>query len=370
MKRISDTVYRPIYGLGLGIAAVCGGALVWGFLRYGIGIILPFLLAWLFSVLLSPLAEGTARMLRISRRVASGIVILVSIALLAVLLAVAVNRILRELGGLLRFLSDHPERVEEMLSALLDFFSELSERIPLLSPVGKSDVAAELIGDVGEVLRKMLLDAVGSLTASIPEGLLKTVRAIPSILLFSAAFLLAAFYFAIDGERIRAGLVSVLPESIGSRLSGMRARIRTLLYRYLKAYFLLFLITFSELFVGLLLLSQPYAFLIALLVAVLDLLPILGVGSVLVPWAVILLLMHRTGTAVGLLVLWGVILIVRQILESRLVGSSLGIHPLLALMSVYAGIRLFGFSGLFLGPLGMVLLRLIFCEIRSRSTQE
>lgn len=364
MKERSRAVHASRYGIGLGIAAVCGGILVWGFLRYGLGIILPFLLAWLLSVLLSPLSEGVGKALRLPRRVSAGIVTLAAIILLSVLLTVSVNRILKELGTLFRFLSDHPETVEEALSSFLSLLSDLTERMPLLSAIGNSDAVGDLFGDVEGMLRELFRDTVASLTASIPEVLLKTVKAIPSVLLFCAAFLVSAFYFALDGERIRAGVLSVLPESVGCRLTGLREQVRTLLCRCLRAYFLLFLATFTQLFVGFLLLSQPYAFLIALLVAAVDVLPILGVGSVLVPWAVILLLMHRTGTAVGLLILWGVILIVRQILEPRLIGSSLGLHPLLALMAVYAGIRLFGFSGLFLGPVGAILLRFLLSELR------
>jgi sporulation integral membrane protein YtvI len=369
MKDPSVSSRTPHYGIWLGIAAVCGGLFVWGFLRYGLAIILPFLLAWLLSVLLSPLAERLGRALRLPRRISAGIVTLAAILLFSVLLTVSVNRILKELGTLFRFLSDHPETVEEALASILTLLSDLSERIPLLSAIGKSDAVGDLFGDVEGMIRELFRDTVASLTASIPNVLLRTVRAIPSILLFSAAFLIAAFYFAIDGERIRAGVLSVLPESVGCRLAGLREKTRSLLCRCLRAYFLLFLVTFAQLLIGFLLLEQPYAFLIALLSAAVDALPILGVGSVLVPWAVVLFFMHRTGTAVGLLILWGVILIVRQILEPRLIGSSLGLHPLLTLMAVYAGIRLFGFSGLFLGPCGALLLRTVLREIRDRSAR-
>ena len=108
---------------------------------------------------------------------------------------------------------------------------------------------------------------------------------------------------------------------------------------------------------GFLILRIEYVFLLALVVALLDILPILGVGTVLLPYAVISFLGGNTPLGVGLLILYAVITVIRQTVEPHLVGKSLGLHPILMLFALYAGIRLFGIIGILAGPLLVLLLK-------------
>ena len=110
------------------------------------------------------------------------------------------------------------------------------------------------------------------------------------------------------------------------------------------------LLTFFEVLIGLLILKKDYAFLISLGIAAVDLLPLLGAGSVLLPWAIVSFIMRDTQTAMGLLILYGIIVVVRQIAEPRIVGSSIGISPIASLFSMYVGLKLFGLIGMILGP--------------------
>ena len=126
---------------------------------------------------------------------------------------------------------------------------------------------------------------------------------------------------------------------------------------YAKAYLLLFLLTFVEVLCGLLILRRPYAFLVAFVIATVDILPVLGTGTVLIPWAVILLLSGQYRTGLGLLILYGVVTVVRQIAEPHLIGGTLGIHPLATLFFLFVGVRLFGFAGVLLAPLAALLFR-------------
>ena len=128
------------------------------------------------------------------------------------------------------------------------------------------------------------------------------------------------------------------------------AKARLAATQYLRAYCVLFAITLGELVIGFLILRVRYVLLIALLVALLDFLPIFGVGTVLIPWAIISLIAGNTALGVGLAVLYVVITVIRQIIEPRVVGKSLGLHPILMLISLYAGLKLFGVIGVFAGP--------------------
>ena len=122
--------------------------------------------------------------------------------------------------------------------------------------------------------------------------------------------------------------------------------------KYVRAYLALGGITFGEMFLGLTLLKVPYAFLIAWGIALIDFLPLLGTGAVLIPWAAVTLVTGNPGLGLGLLILFGVSTLVRQFVEPRLLGAELGLHPLVSLLAVYAGWRLFGVWGMMLAPFG------------------
>ena len=124
-----------------------------------------------------------------------------------------------------------------------------------------------------------------------------------------------------------------------------------------SAALLLALLTFLEMFVGLTLLRKPYAFLLALLIAFVDFLPVLGTGTVLIPWGIGELLLGSTGSGLGILALYAISSVLREIAEPHLVGRSLGIHPLLSLLSMYAGFRLFGIHGMVLAPLAAAVIK-------------
>ena len=133
--------------------------------------------------------------------------------------------------------------------------------------------------------------------------------------------------------------------SVKKRVCGTAAK-------YLRAYVLLLLLTFGELFVGFLILKVPYPLLIALLVALVDILPILGVGTVLLPWAIIEIAITKDiFTGIGLIIVYLIITVVRQITEPKVVAGSLGLHPLITIISMYAGFKLLGILGMIVGPM-------------------
>ena len=140
----------------------------------------------------------------------------------------------------------------------------------------------------------------------------------------------------------------------------MKKRICGTAAKYLRAYVLLLFLTFCQLFVGFLILDVKYPLLIALLVALVDILPILGVGSVLIPWGIIeLVITKNIYTGLGLFIIYIVVTVIRQITEPKVVAGSLGLHPLLTLVSMYAGLRLFGIFGMIIGPAAVLTIRSI-----------
>ena len=121
-------------------------------------------------------------------------------------------------------------------------------------------------------------------------------------------------------------------------------------WKFLRSYLLLFLITFAGLFLGFVLLRETYAFLFALITAIVDSLPIFGMGIVILPLALFHFMTGEVGYGIGLCVLYLILTVLRQILEPRILGAGLGVHPLIMLCAMYAGLQLFGIGGMLIAP--------------------
>ena len=152
-------------------------------------------------------------------------------------------------------------------------------------------------------------------------------------------------------------MLALLPPLVGEFAKKIKESAWLAAVGYLRAYLILMLVTFLILLVGFLILRVDYALLLAALFALLDFLPVIGIEILLLPWGIFLLFSGNFPLGIGLLLLYGLLTLVRQILEPRLVGQSLGLHPLLALGAMYAGLQLFGFLGLMLLPGALLILR-------------
>ena len=341
---------------------------VWIFMKYGVHVFLPFLLAWVLSLFIMPLAERLSDKTKFPKKLCSVLLLLVSLALLGGTIFLSVNRLVREIEGFLRFIGEDSEVIEGRIQQTVEFISDFVRNIPILSALDGGD--GNLSIDLGELVTEFFREGVSNLTVRIPRLIGKVVAGVPEALLFLLVFLISSFYFSVDGDRIAQGVRSFLPKGISERTVGLRRKASTLLYRYLRVYFVLFLLTFTELLVGLTFLGRSYAFILALVISALDILPLLGVGSVLLPWAGFLFLMRDFNGAIGLLILWGIITVVRQIVEPRLIGESFGMHPLLALISFYAGLKLFGFVGILIGPAATIFVKLTVSELKGKGGRE
>ena len=217
----------------------------------------------------------------------------------------------------------------------------------------RGSFAASLPDILGNMARKAL--------ENVPKWIGDMVSLIPRFFVSLIIFLVSCYYFSCDWVRFSRLVSQKIPEDKRKMLSQGKKQFFRSLRQYGKAYSLLFLLSFAQLFLGLVLLRVKGALGISLLIALVDLLPVLGCGTVLVPWSVFAFLLGNAGLGAGLLVLHVVILTVRQFAEPKIVGSSIGLHPLLSLLLVMIGLRFFGFCGMIFLPLAVA----SFFQIRS-----
>ena len=203
-------------------------------------------------------------------------------------------------------------------------------------------------------LEALLVTMAEKLSGSVLPVITGAVTFVPDALLFVFVTAFSAFHLTVDGSTMKAGITSLMPEKAAAKCSAVWLCCKETVGSFAKAYALITAITFTELFVAFSVIGIRYAFLIALLTALIDILPVLGTGTVLIPWAAFLLVGGDTKAGISLLVIYAVITLVRELIEPRIVGGSIGISPFASLASMYVGLRLFGAIGLLVCPLAVI----------------
>ena len=340
------------YGKAANITIVVSGILLfsWFFFKYALGALVPFILAAAIAALITPLSDKLSQKMKIPRRLTAASMAILFFAILGFLAYFATHRLILELGELIDRLSAEPEIVSGALEIITDKLSSLGSRFGFLSQLSEFEAIENLGLDLDKLLSQAATSIMASLTGAIPSAAAGLLSKVPEFLLFLAVLVISAFYFCTDREVISSALSSILPDRWNASLPKIKSKISSSLRGYLKAYLLIMLMTFCEVFLGLSILGVNYAFIISLIVAFVDILPILGTGTVLIPWAVVSLLMSNYKLGIGLLIIYGLITVIRQIAEPKIVGSSLGLHPLATLASIYISVRFIGFIGIFIGP--------------------
>jgi sporulation integral membrane protein YtvI len=339
-----DTEYKKAANLTIIAAGIL--LLFILFIRYALDALLPFLLGALIAAIVAPISKKISKGAKIPRKLTSAILVISLFSLISILLYLGGARLIRESGNLIERLSGNPAIVGDFIDVFLKKIENSK-----LSALINSDALERLGVNIDDLLSNALESMISSISAYLPSLAVNIVAKIPSMLFFIIVFLISAFYFSTDRDTISKGLSSFFPDSWQRRLPAVKERFQQTITGYLKAYFLIMLLTFAEIFIGLSILRVNYALLLAILIAVVDILPIIGTGTILIPWAIVSFLTGDVGLGTGLLILYGVVMIVRQIAEPKIVGNSIGLHPLATLAAVYLGIKFVGFLGIFIGPI-------------------
>lgn len=349
--------------VGLASIFICisfGVLSVYLFLKYGFSILLPFFIGWAVAMAIAPLAKKLSAKDEKRQRIIS-VMLFIALVLVAIMLIVLIfNRLMSEAQRLLERLSKDSEELYSLIGNTLDFAQSITEHIPFFDGLGFGEDDYIIRDKIDAFVGKMIGDIAGSLGARLPIWLGAIAGAIPSFMLFIIVTLISGFYFSVDLGKIHTSIKGILPPPASERIASFRRGITGTALKYLRAYSLLLLMTFGELFIGFSILGIDYALLLALLISLIDILPVFGVGGIVVPWAVVVLISGDYYLGIGLLIIYGCVTVIRQLAEPKIVGGSLGIHPLLTLFSIYAGFKLLGFFGMIIGPIIAMIIKSAF----------
>lgn len=310
----------------------------------------PFIIAWLIAMILRPSVNRISKRTGISKKVVFFFSILFIFVVISGIFIVLFGRLISEMKGLAEHLmSDAAKAVGDVF----DYIEGLSEKLPLFAKTENSEAAEHL----KQAIISMIESTLSKSSAKIPEAIMSFASTLPSRILFAVVLVLATFYMGNSVEKINSFIAGLIPESSRHYLFEAKKKFASTGIKYIKAYLFLLFVTFVQLLIGFLCLDIPYAFVLAAVIALIDILPVLGVGTVLVPWAIILFIQGNIYTGVGLLIIFAVIWVIRQITEPKIIGHTMGISPLATLIAIYLGYKLLGFWGIFILPLSVIFIK-------------
>lgn len=309
----------------------------------------PFLLAGLCAWILSPVVRFCQKRLKLPRWLSAlGVLLLVLFGLGGLLWL-----LLSGMGREIMSLAANWEGMLSALEALADRLTvQLSQWLELL-PVSAQELAASLMarfftwleGTIPQLL-SWAMDWAGGVA-----------QVLPSFAVASIAFVMASYFLLSDLPRLRVMVVDKLPEGPRIFLSIVKRAVSAGFGGYVRAELLLSVGVFFILLVGFLLIRQPYALLLALALAVLDFIPIIGSGTAMVPWAVVDVLTGDYRHALGLMAVWGLVALFRRVGEPKILGNQTGLSPLTSLVSVYVGMKVAKVGGMIFGPVVCLVVR-------------
>lgn len=341
--RLRNFAYVTVSALGVGLMLYLAA-------RYVLAALLPFVIGWAIAFGVRPVAAFVHRKTRIPERpLRAALALIITLGILA-LAGVGIWQLSRELWRLFSNIGEG-EGIEDVIGGLTEEGGWLGS---ILSRLG------DTVGEAVYQLVLSLLESLGRLISAF-------VSALPRAFLFIVVTVIASVYFSLDIDRINGFVKDLMSPRARARLSGFKSSFLSVAARYLRSYLILMIITFFTMLCGMLILRMPYALLIALLLALLDLLPIFGVGTALVPWCIYEFVLGTPSVGIGLIVLYVTHTVIRQFAEPKILGKSLGIHPIVTLLFIYVGYSLFGFVGILIGPLCTVLFE---CAVNKKNTAE
>lgn len=317
--------------------------LFWLVMRYLLPVLLPFFLGTLLALAAEPAVKLSMRHLKLPRGVSAGLGVTATLVLLTAALSLVGALAVKELDSLAKTIPDIQNTAQQGMDLLQDWLVGVVQQAPDGIRPLLTHTAQDLFTDEPKIMEQV--------TSRLPEIFTSVLGKIPNGALGVGTGILSGFMISSRLPHLKKNFANQLPRSWHEKYLPALKRVRKALGGWLKAQLKLSGITYVIVAAGFLLLRIRYGFLLALLVALVDAVPLLGTGTVLLPWALVALLQGDHLLAIGLLCIYGAAMLTRTVLEPRLVGKHLGLDPLVTLVFLYLGYRFWGIFGMVISPM-------------------
>lgn len=308
----------------------------------------PFLIALAIVMVTQPLVRFLTGKWKVNQKILSVILVILCYLVIIGLLVLIVAGIVSVIVDWAKMFPDFfTETVQpgigELFNKALNLLSRVDPDISIAAKEGLPNVLSSLSGSIMNLSVSILswASAIGT--------------KLPGLLLASVVCVISTIFLALDYDGISKKLLRFLPQKAQNVVVSAKRALGVIIGKYLKSYAIILLITFAEIAVGLLIIGIENAPSIAALVAVFDILPIVGSGMILAPWAIISFIQNKLWLGIGLAILWAVVIVVREFIEPKIVGKQVGLHPLTTLVCLWVGMKLGGGLGMFALPIGLLI---------------
>ena len=324
------------------------------YLLFKLGIFLfPFTLALFFSILTQPFSRFLQKKLKFSQKIATIVSIILFLVIFLAFISLSALRLSGEIYKLSINLNKYSKDFQSLWNHTIDRVYSLLGYFP---EGFDEQVKSSINGFI-----RMGTSKLGSFINS----LINFITSIPTIILYICITILSTFFISLDKKKIMTFLEQQFPETWIKKVYNIKREMFNVLGSYIRAQIILMTICFFELLISFNLLSflkfnLPYPLIFSIIICIIDALPILGAGAVLLPWSLISFATGDIKLGLALLGIYFLVLSVRQMLEPKLISQNLGVHPLVTLISMYSGFKFFGVIGFLIGPVVMIILKNVF----------
>ena len=312
-------------------------------IKYMLPLVAPFVFALIIACIIDKPVTFMAQRFHIKRIIGATVMVIAVTAVPAVLIFFGGRSLI---GQAAKLTDNLPEYSDQAMDMVRDCCDKVDEGLNLTDGTSY-DMVSRQIDNAGNVINDKLFPAVMNGSWSF----------ISSCAVFFTAFafmMMAAVFISRDMRKIK---MQCDGSVFGEELKFLGGRLKNILGTYVKTQLIIMTLTCIICAVGLYLMGNPYALLLGVLIGIVDALPVLGTGTVFIPWCIILLLMGKYTSAVAILVIYLIAYYTREFLEPKLMGDGFGISPVLMLIALYAGLLLFGITGVITGPIAVILIR-------------
>ena len=308
---------------------------------------IPFIIAFILSSLIEPVVNFMEKKIKIHRKVGSIVSILLVLSILGTILGLIITQLVKEIVNVYNQINEIFGSMQQFIEAMI----EKANNIYISLPKTISDTLDQYFADAASNAKELLDPIV--------KGATSFTMSLPQAMLFLVVTILATYFMTSDRNKINLFLDKQIPGQWMEKTRTVMNKLFSALFGWLRAQLILMSVTFTELTIAFIVMRVENGLLIALLIAIVDALPIFGVGAVLIPWGIIELLSANYQRGLSLLLLYIIVIVIRQMIEPKIIGQQIGIHPLLTLFAMYLGLQLFGILGMIVGPVLMVIIKSI-----------
>lgn len=319
--------------------------------KYLIVWIMPFIIGFILAAAVQPFVRYLSGKRNINVKACSVAAVLILIFLLLIIISFLLFKFLNWAGSC-------TQNIPSVINGLNAYLKQISVNIsPMMTKIEKCTGVkcdTSLSGISHQIFKlSRLSDTFGKMVHN-------AVYSLPSFFFNFIITIISACFFAADFKGVVRFAEGCLPERRRKSAAGIKDFFLNTILKFILAYFKLMCITFAELLAGLLLLRVQNALPAAAAIALIDILPVLGVGTVMIPWAVIEFISGKLYFGAGLIILYAIITVVRNILEPRIVGKHIGLHPLITLFSMVIGLKAMGIAGMIILPITVLFIRQLY----------